>query len=247
MSWSCFRTPIVGVTAVQSHPVQPDSELSCITFCGCTQRRSRSFWTRVRNAEQCQGMYGHFSIVDRPEELIKVKGMQAAPAEVEGALMAHELAYDASCRGPTRARGRAARRLRRAARRAAALAGPRRRGYRAAAADTGGAARLPRRALAECKAPAEVPFVEAGETSKAASGKISCGARCATSSAPMRRRRRRRRRRRAGKGCVGSSDSDRAVGGLGGSRSGGGERRARERRRFMALTARLAPRGAPLC
>ena len=47
-SWSWFRTSIVGVTAVQSRPVQLDSVLSCITFRRFTRRRSQLLWTRVR-------------------------------------------------------------------------------------------------------------------------------------------------------------------------------------------------------
>jgi len=51
-------------------------------------------------ADEC----GHFSIVDRLKELIKVKGMQVAPAELEGALLSHPLVYDAAVVGRPDAR-----------------------------------------------------------------------------------------------------------------------------------------------
>ena len=47
---------------------------------------------------------GHFSIVDRLKELIKVKGLQVAPAELEGALLAHPRVYDAAAVGRPDAR-----------------------------------------------------------------------------------------------------------------------------------------------
>jgi acyl-CoA synthetase (AMP-forming)/AMP-acid ligase II len=42
---------------------------------------------------------GHVFVVDRLKELIKVKGLQVAPAELEGLLLTHELVYDAAVVG----------------------------------------------------------------------------------------------------------------------------------------------------
>ena len=42
---------------------------------------------------------GDFFVVDRLKELIKVKGLQCAPAELEGVLLSHPLIYDAAVVG----------------------------------------------------------------------------------------------------------------------------------------------------
>jgi len=116
---------------------------------------------------------GHFTIVDRLKELIKVKGLQVAPAEVEGALMVHELVYDAAVvpRPDARAgelpvafvvpRAALLRSLGRAEE-AAALPPLTQEALRAFLGAR----------LAEYKVPVEVRFVEAGEIPKTASGKI---------------------------------------------------------------------------
>ena len=50
----------------------------------------------------CTGYYdseGHFYIVDRLKELIKVKGFQVAPAELEGVLLTHPQVADCAVVG----------------------------------------------------------------------------------------------------------------------------------------------------
>ena len=116
---------------------------------------------------------GSFFIVDRLKELIKVKGLQVAPAELEGVLLGHPLIYDAAV---------VSRPDSRAGERPVAFVVPRaallRSLGRAAEADA-----LPpltvedvkghvAGTLAEYKHLAEVTFMEVGGIPKSASGKI---------------------------------------------------------------------------